>query len=256
MSNKASAFQFYPEWRISLVTAVLLPFLVFLGFWQLERAQEKAALARAWEQRSHEPPAPVSQLLDQSADALSFKPVSIAGEYVQDAIFLIDNRMHKRQFGYEVAALFKVEGADLSVLVNRGWLVGDPARQSLPEVPHVSGFQSLTGHVYAPSDKPYLLAEQTFAPGWPKIIQAVEMEKISEAVQNEVSGDLFPYLIRLDSDQTSALTVDWKVINVSPEKHKAYAFQWFAMAIFLSIFYLLRSTNLWQLLPFTKGDQN
>lgn len=256
MPTKAPAFQFYPEWRISLATSVLLPFLIFLGFWQLERADEKAALAQAWEQRSHEPPAPLSQLLDQDVQALAFQPVLITGEYVKEAVFLLDNRMHRGQFGYEVVALFKIDGTNLSVLVNRGWIVADPARLSLPQIPHSEGLLSLTGHVYAPRDKPYLLAEQAFAPGWPKRIQALEMDKVSEAAQDKFTGDLFPHMIRIDIAQASALTVDWKVINVRPEKHIAYAFQWFAMAFFLTFFYLLRSTNLWQLLPFTKGDQS
>ena len=42
--------------------------------------------------------------------------------------------------------------------------------------------------------------------------------------------------------------VDWQVVNVSPQKHQGYAVQWFAMAAVLFIFYLLRSSNLWQLL--------
>ncbi len=91
---------------------------------------------------------------------------------------------------------------------------------------------------------PYLLAEQQLATGWPKVIQAVEMDKLVAAVGSE----LFPYPIRLDSGQAGALATDWQVVNVSPEKHHAYAVQWFTMAAVLSVFYLLRCSNLWQLL--------
>ena len=37
------------EWRITLFTLVLLPLLISLGFWQLQRAEEKAQLAAAFE---------------------------------------------------------------------------------------------------------------------------------------------------------------------------------------------------------------
>ena len=48
--------------------------------------------------------------------------------------------------------------------------------------------------------------------------------------------------------QPGALAVDWQVVNVSPEKHGAYAVQWFTMAAVLLMFYVLRSSNMWQLL--------
>lgn len=254
MPDRASGFQFYPEWRIALATALLLPFLVGLGFWQLERAREKADLGEIWEQRSHEPPTPLSQVVGQDPDTLAFKPILVTGKYVEDAVFLLDNRIHKGQFGYEVLALFDVDGINLSVLVNRGWIGGDPARLSLPQIPREEAQISLSGHLYIPQDKPFLLAEQIFEPDWPKRIQALEMDKIAQAVPNQTSQNMFPHLLRIDNGQPSALTVDWKIVNVSPEKHVAYAFQWFAMAVFLAILYLLRSTNLWQLLPFTKRD--
>ena len=41
--------------------------------------------------------------------------------------------------------------------------------------------------------------------------------------------------------------MDWQIVNVSPEKHTGYAVQWFVMAVVLGIFYILRSSNLWQL---------
>ncbi|NCF18346.1 MAG: SURF1 family protein, partial [Haliea sp.] len=45
-----------------------------------------------------------------------------------------------------------------------------------------------------------------------------------------------------------ALAIDWKVVNVSPEKHRGYAVQWFTMAAVLTVFYFLRCSNAWQLL--------
>ena len=59
---------------------------------------------------------------------------------------------------------------------------------------------------------------------------------------------LFPYPVRINAGQASALTVDWKIVNVSPQKHTGYAVQWFTMAAVLGIFYLMRSSNLWQLI--------
>ena len=51
------------------------------------------------------------------------------------------------------------------------------------------------------------------------------------------------WLKKAGGGRAAALTIDWPVINVTPEKHTAYAVQWFAMALVLLLLYLWRSTN-------------
>jgi cytochrome oxidase assembly protein ShyY1 len=242
------ALRFDPEWRLTLFTLVLVPLMTGLGFWQLQRADEKAALAARWEARQRQDPVPLAELEVQDGDALPYRRVSLQGQF-SERYFLLDNSTRKGRFGYEVLSVF--EGVSGAVLVNRGWLAGDPARLSLPDVPPVAGEVTVTGHVYVAPGAPYLLAEQQLAAGWPKVIQAVEMDKLVAAVGSEV----FPYPIRQDSGQAGALATDWQVVNVSPEKHHAYAVQWFTMAAVLSVFYLMRCSNLWQLLTGRREEE-
>ena len=46
-------FRFEPEWRITLFTLVLVPAMVGLGFWLLQRAGEKAILADPNDAEAH-----------------------------------------------------------------------------------------------------------------------------------------------------------------------------------------------------------
>jgi cytochrome oxidase assembly protein ShyY1 len=142
----------------------------------------------------------------------------------------------------------RLDATDDLVLVNRGWIAGDPARLELPRVPPVPGQVTVAGTVYVAPGAPYLLAEQQLQPGWPKLLQAIEMDKVAAAVAELDGGAVFPYPVRLAQGQPGALEIDWQVVNVSPDKHRAYAAQWFTMAAVLLIFYLLRSSNIWQLL--------
>lgn len=249
MPNRSSVLQFDPEWRISAVTAVLLPFLVFLGFWQLQRADEKALLATTFEVRRHQSPVQLVELDIRQPEALAYVPVKLTGRYVPAAYFLLDNRIKAGKFGYEVVAPLKLNDSDMIVLVNRGWIVGDSSRLKLPDVPLVAGDIDITGHVYVSPGAPYLLAEQVLTPGWPKRLQALEMAKL-EPLLGELQPDtkLFPYPVRIDSGAPSALSVDWKIVNVSPQKHTGYAVQWFTMAFVLGIFYIMHSSNLWQII--------
>ncbi len=248
MKSPRVGLQFDFEWRITLFTVVMVPLMASLGYWQLQRADEKAALAASFAARQVQHPAPPSQLWDQSADSLAYARVQLVGRFMQDEFFLLDNKIHSGRFGYEVIGILRLDGGG-TVLVNRGWIAGDASRRELPVVPAVAGPVSLTGHVYVAPGEPYLLAQQTLQPGWPKRIQAIEMDKLQLAVKSSSGDDkLFPYPVRIDAGVPGALLVDWKVVNVSPQKHHGYAVQWFAMAAVLFTFYLLRCSNLWQLL--------
>ena len=236
------------EWRTTVLTLVLLPVMLGLGLWQLQRADEKAAIAARWEQRKLQQPVPLQQAKIDDTAELEYLPVELTGQFLADQYFLLDNRIYRGRFGYEVLGIMQLTETGQAVLVNRGWIVGDSSRQSLPEVPDINGPVTVRGHVYVAPGAPYLLADLDLEPGWPKRIQAIEMEKLSPAVEEVAGTALFPYSVRIDPDQLAALTVDWQVINVSPEKHTGYAVQWFTMGIALFIFFILRSSNLWQIL--------
>ena len=247
MAAAGLGFKCDPEWRITLFTLLLVPLMTGLGFWQLQRAGEKEALATAFELRQARPPAPLHQLWDKPGQEQAYLPVQLRGSFRDGEYFLLDNRTHNRRFGYQVLAIMTLEGDAGTVLVNRGWIAGDPARLTKPDVPAVNGPVAVTGHVYVAPGSPYLLQEQQLQPGWPKLIQAVEMDKLTPPLQALAGPKVFPYVVRIDAHAPGALTVDWQVINVSPQKHQGYAVQWFSMAAVLGIFYFLRCSNIWQL---------
>lgn len=248
MSASQSGLNFDFEWRLTLFAAVLVPVMIGLGFWQLQRSDEKMALAAAFEQRQLQPPAFLYELGDKPAGSLAYMPVRLRGEFLQGEYFLLDNRVREGQVGYEVLSILKQAGGGGAVLVNRGWIAGTADRLLLPVVPAVAGEIELTGHIYVAPGEPYLLAEQQLGEGWPKRIQAVEMDKLGPPVEALMSGEVFPYPVRIDGNQVGALRADWQIVNISPSKHTGYAVQWFSMAAVLFVIYLLRSTNLWQLI--------
>jgi surfeit locus 1 family protein len=248
MAGLKSALKFDLEWRITLVTLVMVPLMVSLGFWQLQRAEEKAHLAAAFEERQQQTPALLSTLWDTKADSLAYMPVRMIGSFLPDKYFLLDNQVRHGQIGYEVLGILQVADGGGSVLVNRGWIAGDAARRALPAVPIVAGTVEITGHVYVAPGAPFLLADQPLEAAWPKRIQAVEMNKLGPVVTALLGGKVFPFPVRIDAGEPGALQVDWQVVNMSPQMHQGYAVQWFAMAAALFVFYLLRSSNLWQLM--------
>ncbi len=237
-------FRFEPEWRTTLFVVVLVPVLAGLGFWQLSRADEKTALRDAFDVQQAQPAARLADLAGASAEDLAYLPVQLTGRFRDGEYLLIDNKMQQGRYGNEVVGIFELQDGSFA-LVNRGWLPADPARQSLPEAPPVEGEVSIRGQVYVAPGKPYLLAEQKFAKGWPRRVQALEMDKLVEELGGD-DGGLFPYPVRIDAGEAGALVVEWKVVNSGPAKHVGYAVQWFAMSTVLAILYVFRSSNLRQ----------
>jgi surfeit locus 1 family protein len=231
--------------KVTVLVAVLMPVLLLLGNWQLQRAEEKRAIRDEFITRQRQAPVSVIELSVQSGgETLAFTPVSLLGRFDNQHHFLLDNRMHRGQLGYEVLTPLLTDNGQW-VLVNRGWVKAKAERRDLPAVPAVEGAISTVGTVYVPPGKPFLLARQIFRDvEWPLVVQAIEVDKFASLLNR----DFFPHVMRLRKGAPGALTVDWQPVNVQPEKHTAYAVQWFAMAAALALWFLFANTNAWQVL--------
>lgn len=246
--------QFDLEWRTTVLTLVLLPVLVGLGFWQLQRAEDKRAIAAVFEQRRTAEPVELEALWGAPVDELAFRAVTVTGGFDPERYLLLDNRIREGQFGYEVVAVLAIAGSDRAVLVNRGWVPGDPARRTLPRVEQPAGQQTLSASVYVAPGKAYLLGEQALDGDWPLVLQALEMDKLVPVLESRLGQTLYPRTLRLAPEDPAALQAGWPPLNVSPAKHTGYAVQWFCMAAVLLLVFLLRSSNLWQLLRRRTGE--
>lgn len=243
------------EWRLTVFTLLLFPGLLYLGFWQLDRAEEKRALALRNAQRqdmvalSHsELFKPLSQtVLSASGLAeLADRKVSVAGYLNPKDYVLIDNRINNGRFGYEVVVLIATEEG--RVPVNLGWIAGDSARRSIPEPNLTEGEVQLAGRVYIPTSTAYLLEPQAPPAGFPAVVQNYDAGNFAPALSQRINQTVLPVLVRIASEDPLAFSANWAVINQSPEKHTGYAVQWFTMAGVLLLAFIVRSSNLLSLL--------
>ncbi len=245
MSNTAPqhiGFRWDAEWRVGLFALVFIPLFVALGVWQLQRAEEKQAITARWEAQMRLPPVPVQTLVNPSPDQ-AYRPVSVAGRPLAGRDFLLDNRIREGRYGVEVISPVSTASGRL-VLVNRGWLEADPTRRSLPEVPPLSAEAELKGYLYVPPGESYILGEIASDNRWPRLVQAADVASLGDMLGDAV----YPYIVRLSADSAGAFLAEWPLVNTRPEKHRAYAFQWFAMAAALLLLFLWRSSNIGELI--------
>lgn len=228
------------DWKLSLMLLLLLPLCLRLGFWQLAREDEKLALQQSWEARQRELPVALQTLMN--TDDLQYRQVEFAGRFDNAHVFLLDNRIHEGRAGFEVVQA--VDTSDgLTVFVNRGWIAAGADRRQLPVPPPVTGAVQLRGAVYVPVGEPLLLGD--IAPGaeWPKLLQTLDIDELAQLSDIPADAPLFPYSVRLAEASPGVLQRNWSVISTTPEKHRGYAVQWFAMATAVLLLYLYYSTR-------------
>ncbi len=227
--------EFRPAWRPTLITLVVFGILLSLGFWQLDRAAQKRALLTEYQAGSHHALLRLDANL-RSVQGLEYQPAGASGRYDGAHQFLLDNRTHDGQVGYEVLTPLKLAGAAVGVLVNRGWIPLGGSRDRLPEVTVDGAPREVRGRIRGVSTKGFRLGEETPRRGWPYRVLRVDLAHLSA----QLGYRLLPMVLLLDPDQPDGYVRQWHPLRQTfgPERNVGYAVQWFALAATLVVIYL------------------
>jgi surfeit locus 1 family protein len=219
-----------PGWKMSVFVAVMLPTVISLGLWQLERADEKRWYESRQLQRMGDLPRPPPRELD--ADS-AFLRVAIAGRYDPDRYYLVDNRVHGGRPGYWAVSRFQADDGRVW-LVNRGWIAGAPGRDALPEVATPWDPVRVVGVVWPDTGLPPLLAPDPWPPQWPKRVQRLDVARMAAD-----GAAVVPVEVRLEPGEPGSLQPAPLDVVFSPAVHHGYALQWFGLGAALAIGYLV-----------------
>jgi surfeit locus 1 family protein len=226
-------YRFRPRWAPSLVTLVLLPGLLALGFWQLDRADNKRALRAELDRGSAASPQPLRVPLPPS-DALRLQRVRAEGRFDAKRQYLLANRMRDGQRGYRLLTPLRVDGSKTAVLVARDWVPATAEAGSTPALPSVpGGVQSITGLATEGPSVGYRMGEAYVGDGgWPRRVTYLDFEAMDKALPYRLA----PIVVEPDTapgERRERLTG-----GVTPQRHVGYAVQWFALAGALVVIYI------------------
>ncbi len=229
-----ASFSITPNWKLSLFGLLFLPLFISLGFWQLDRAEEKQKIREAFYKQQALTPVSFSQY-DASQP---FQAVSLKGHFDSQQFWMLENQVYQGRNGYRVIVPFYLEASTATkepsaVLVDLDWVAAPSTRDYLPEVSFQATRKTLVGFITQPGDNPLLSYSSERVTGeWPRRIVEIDIEAMAE----EKGTVLFDGLLKLDRQQPP--------LNTTPEKHQGYAVQWFAMAVALLLALLIANTNL------------
>ncbi|QYK05112.1 SURF1 family protein [Shewanella zhangzhouensis] len=226
---------------LMLFTLVLFAVLVKLGFWQLERAEEKRELLASLAEHHQASPLSMDSLLARQAnsDDLEGYRLEVTGEFIPGITVLLDNQVLDGQVGYKAFRLLRVNGFQSVLLVELGFVAAGRDRATLPQIEPIDGQLSVKGRIYRRKLNP-LSDDLAAEAGDPMRIQALNIPALAAQLQLEV----IDLVLQPDSLPGRPLPRRWMPVNMPPEKHLGYAAQWFSLAAALAllvIFYVVKS---------------
>ena len=207
-----------------------------LGVWQLDRMAEKKKFLTAFADAPKSSPVDLATVADISDDT-RYPHVRATGHFAADRGYLFDEQFHNGRPGVRVIAVFDT-GSDRFLLVDRGWIEWNHAPGTQPAIPPLTTQTEITG-IYAPYPGSGIRVGGNPLPAqttWPKLTLHLDPQEISA----DLGKPVFPRILLSDPDAASGFVREWTPNVMPPERHAAYAFQWFALAIAAIVILIVR----------------
>ncbi len=212
----------------------VLALLLWLGFWQLDRADQKRELADGYEAGLAAQPTRVSV----AADLLELPrhaPVTATGRYVTNRQVLLDAQVQNGRVGYRVWTPFEIASGEW-LAVDRGWIDAGNDRNHLPDVSVGSELREVVG-LNAPLPEPGLRLGGTVEhdDAWPRRMVWPDAAALAEVWGRDVPAAL----VLLSPEASDGYVREWAPVGMPADRHIGYAVQWFSLAAALVVIALV-----------------
>lgn len=216
----------------TLVTFVCVVIMFALGNWQLQRAEQKTQRLLALEFAAQSAQIDLQQVLRSNIDEMLDMPISFEGGADASRYFLLDNKIHKGRVGYQVLVPMQTNSG--TVIANFGWVAATNSRNILPNIQISNKNASYAGVISLPANNAMVKETAQVDGQWPKVLQQTDLNIIKQHYKQEV----LPFVVLLNEQENSSFERNWQPVVMAPEKHMAYAVQWFllgfaALAVFV-----------------------
>ena len=237
--------------RIAATVAMLfiLTLACALGAWQMQRAAQKMQKTLNLQAQEQLP------VLDAAANNWTLaeanqRRMRALGRYLPSEAIWLDNRPRpsgskpsQGQVGFYLLMPLRLEGGKQNILwINRGWVPRNAEqRTQLPQVQTPTELVEIKGIVFPYADRVLDLA----SPAEARSAQTKDQVRIQQnldliALQVEHQWSQLPFILREEAQTTSdGLVRTWAPQAAGIERHYAYAFQWFALALCVFLFWLI-----------------
>lgn len=207
-----------------------------LGVWQLNRADEKREL-RAQFEAGQATTQPLRST--DTASLARYQTVSATGHYDSKRQILLDNMPAPHGMpGFRVLTPFELDSGGW-IMIDRGWLPMGATRAVLPQVDVTESARTIVGRIDELPRPGVRLGGASQDSGWPRVLNFPQQPDIERALGHPVAARM----VRLDAAQPDGFDrfLIMQQQSFGPERHIAYAVQWFAMGAAMIAIFLIMS---------------
>lgn len=230
-----SNWVFKPGIASTMVFLLLFPGMLGLANWQYHRADEKKQLLIQLDESMNSQFVAVSKASDLKKLDI-YTPIKMDAKLDSEHVFYVENRPRN---GLVAADVFVpvILNQGQSIMLNLGWLYLKD-RNKLPSftLPEEIKFSAIVDNF---PEAGWELGDVQQPDQWPALIPRIERDKL----ELWLGTDVYPNVLRMKEPLNNNLNTEWTPTVMPPEKHLAYAFQWFSMAIALLLLYIKINTK-------------
>ena len=212
----------------SILITATFAFLVSLGFWQLERADEKRGIEASIKQANTGSVELIKK--EEGLQSKEYYEVRLQGKYLSDKQFIYDNQIVDQVSGYYVLTPYALEGQSKSILINRGFIPWNGRRDKLADIVIGQETREIKVQISKPIKRMELKPSEVGIQ-FPVLIQSIDLQDMADRAKVDFSS----VIGLLDASASNGFIRKWEPYTGSIEKHIGYAVQWFLMALVLAI---------------------
>lgn len=226
--------KFRVRWVPFLAAMVAAAIGVSLGQWQTRRAAEKEAIEAKLAARELAEPIRLAAAT-QSVGDVEYRRIAVDGQFLKEWTVFLDNRPYKGEAGFYVLMPMKLSGSDQHVLVARGWVKRDTAeRTKVPAIATPERTVEVMGIGRRSVGEVLQLGTPSpLQPG--AIVQNVNVAAFADAANLK----MLPFILQQTTELQDGLVRDWPRPSTGVDKHRGYAFQWYALAATALLFFVV-----------------
>ena len=212
----------------SILITATFAFLVSLGFWQLERADDKRSIEASIKQANTGSVELIRK--EEGLQSKEYYEVRLQGKYLSDKQFIYDNQIVDQVSGYYVLTPYVLEGQSKAILINRGFIPWNGRRDKLADIVIGQETREIKVQISKPIKRMELKPSEVGIQ-FPALIQSIDLQDMADRAKVDFSS----VIGLLDASASNGFIRKWEPYTGSIEKHIGYAVQWFLMALVLAI---------------------
>ena len=213
----------------AIFIVALIIIFISLGIWQINRSSQKQDYLNNNQQYEKLPPINIGIDNIDKIKSFYFRKVLVTGTFLDKYQLIYDNQTNNNMVGYYVLTPFKIQNSNKYLLVNRGFKSWSSSGNR--KVANIDVTEKLSTIIVRlkPIVKRFVLQSDNIKEKkFPIIIQNINLTKI--AIKTNIY--FIDALALLAPEQKNGFARSWHTkISITPEKHIAYAVQWFLLAI-------------------------